>query len=655
MSSLAPKLFTRRFDDLIQIGRARLPPLAPAWTDHNAHDPGITLMELLAWVTEAQLYSVTRMRRDERAAYARLMGVQSAGTQSSRGLIWPDRLDPNTPVATFSRTVVIGKDAAVHVIGDEALTFRPTEDVLWIPGRIERLETRNAAGPTTDLTRINERGGPAFNPFGESSGRGVTLAMTFACRDDAGLFGRDRRQTKDAVWTIGILAAPPAAGAPADASAEPGSRRSPLAVTFVGNGVRVPVSIVSDSSQGMLTTGAIVLNLDAVRSAFATSKTSPRTFTLEFRLPKGIARPSRILRIEPNVLPIRQGRFIDREVHVATGLPDWSLDLDVPGLRFSAGELPVRVEISETTGLSTWHAGSLSEAGPEDAVFELEAAKGRLTFGNGINGRIPAVISQVLVSYAVSDAETGNLGRNRKWAVQGFGGTFGVNIDPITGGAAPLGWVDERREARRRIETDHALVSDTDIVGAALNLALLEVARAWVVAPDIRTPRSGVVMLIAMRGRAGDVEPERPPETLQWLDAIRRRLASRMPLGARLAVHAPRYVDFTIHASIETEPGRDPSTVKNRIVSTLRRRLALVASAAVPEPREPGIPVTERDVAAWIRKVDGVGRIVSLELRDARGTRQDAIGDTRRALPRWVADDASIAVGRPRQGAANAR
>ena len=58
MKQLAPKLFDRRFQDLVEIGRARLRPLAPNWTDHNAHDPGITLMELLAWVAEAQLYSV---------------------------------------------------------------------------------------------------------------------------------------------------------------------------------------------------------------------------------------------------------------------------------------------------------------------------------------------------------------------------------------------------------------------------------------------------------------------------------------------------------------------------------------------------------------------------------------------------------------------
>ena len=39
-------------------------------------------MELLAWVAEAQLYSVSRMRRDERAAYAALLGLAPGGTSA---------------------------------------------------------------------------------------------------------------------------------------------------------------------------------------------------------------------------------------------------------------------------------------------------------------------------------------------------------------------------------------------------------------------------------------------------------------------------------------------------------------------------------------------------------------------------------------------
>ncbi len=56
-----PDLDTRRFDDLVGEMRAMIPLLAPKWTNHNLSDPGITLLELLAWVSEANLYRANRI------------------------------------------------------------------------------------------------------------------------------------------------------------------------------------------------------------------------------------------------------------------------------------------------------------------------------------------------------------------------------------------------------------------------------------------------------------------------------------------------------------------------------------------------------------------------------------------------------------------
>ena len=39
---------------LLAFARERIPTL-PGWTDHNVSDPGITLVELLAWVADAAL------------------------------------------------------------------------------------------------------------------------------------------------------------------------------------------------------------------------------------------------------------------------------------------------------------------------------------------------------------------------------------------------------------------------------------------------------------------------------------------------------------------------------------------------------------------------------------------------------------------------
>ena len=648
MSTLAPNLFERRFQDLMEIGRAKLPSLAPEWTDYNAHDPGITLMELLAYTAEAQLYSLSRLRRDERTAYAAMLGLKPGGTQGATGLIWPDRLDPNSPATTFFKTSVIDTETVINVVGADTPTFRPTHDILFTPGRIERLETRGSRGRKTDHTAVNRRGDLPFLPFGEGTGRRNVLALTFTCRDDAGLFGKNREN--GALWSIGVMAAPPST---TTTSAQTSGRKETtscdcthahLSATLVTEDQSFPLRVASDSTQGFLSTGVLLLDLDNVT-------VSPKTFTIELRSKTGFPRPPRVLRIEPNVVPILQGQVVFRELQVATGNPDWNFQLGVPGLRFSEGQEPIEIEISEPTDTTSWsRCERLSDRGPDENVYELDLKEALVTFGNGVNGRIPPPQSQVFVTYSVSDGEAGRFARNRKWKVGGFTGTFGVNPDPSSGGTGAAGWIEQRREARRRSRDDHALVSVNDIVSAAKALPLLEVARAWIPAPGDNAPRTGVTTLIAMRRRPDGKEPEQPPETPGWLEGIRSQLAPRIPLGTRLVVKAPRYVEFSIHAVLESEMGRDPSAIKSAVESELQQRLKLVDSADGVSTRQPGVPVTRRDVAAWLRTVDGVKRVVQIQLRNADNKNKDSIAVPRTGLPRWNSTGSKIEVNRPQSG-----
>lgn len=640
MSKLAPDLFERDFGELMEIGRARLPALAPDWTDHNAHDPGITLMELLAWVAEAQLYSLSRRpRRDERAAYAALLGFTPTGTRPARGLIWPDHGDPRSPAATFKESVVIPADAVINVLNEETPVFHPARKLLWVPGRVRRLETRLADGRTIDFTATNERGGTPFLPFGESAGRRDVLAMTFRGGGDSGLFGKKREDARGALWPIGVRAAPPLNGGASTGEAEvirdaasAHTCHSPLTATLIAGNERLTLPIVSDSTNGLLTTGVLLLDLDGVQS-------SPLELTIELRASDGFARPPRLLRIEPNVLPIEQGKAV-REVHTAVERPDWSFDLTERGLRFAAGEEPVAIEIGEAAGLKVWERKDrLSDRGPGERVFELDAGRAKVTFGNGINGRIPPAQAQVLVSYAVCDAERGDVARNRRWRVTGFEGAFGVNLDRVTGGAAPAGSIDQRRDARRRSREEHALVSAHDIVSAAMALPLLEVARAWILPPPANAPRTGTVTLVAMRARANGNEPAQIPETRRWLDAVRRPLTPRMPLGIRLVVSGPRYADFSMRAVLVAEGGLDPVAVKAAAERELSKRLSLTV-------RKPGVPVSHRDVLAWLRAVEGVTSISELQLIRSDGHHTDVIEVQRGGLPRFDLANSTIEVRR---------
>ena len=63
---MKPLLISRKLDDqsyadIVAEAEGRLPWQCPVWTDHNAHDPGITILELMAWYKEMQQFQMDQL------------------------------------------------------------------------------------------------------------------------------------------------------------------------------------------------------------------------------------------------------------------------------------------------------------------------------------------------------------------------------------------------------------------------------------------------------------------------------------------------------------------------------------------------------------------------------------------------------------------
>ena len=69
------ELDDRTFADLFAEVRSLIPRYAPDWTDHNVSDPGIMVLELFAWLTEAMLYRINRISDASRARLLELLGA----------------------------------------------------------------------------------------------------------------------------------------------------------------------------------------------------------------------------------------------------------------------------------------------------------------------------------------------------------------------------------------------------------------------------------------------------------------------------------------------------------------------------------------------------------------------------------------------------
>ena len=75
MSLPAPQLDDRTFQELVDEAKRRIRRHCPEWTDQNVSDPGVTLIELFAWMTELTLYRLNQVPERNYIKFLELLGV----------------------------------------------------------------------------------------------------------------------------------------------------------------------------------------------------------------------------------------------------------------------------------------------------------------------------------------------------------------------------------------------------------------------------------------------------------------------------------------------------------------------------------------------------------------------------------------------------
>src|SRR2546425_9526638 len=80
----APRLDDRSFDDLRREAIGKIRAHCRQWTDFNASDPGITLVELMAWMTETMLYRLNRVPGRNFLKFLDLIGVRLQPAEPAR-------------------------------------------------------------------------------------------------------------------------------------------------------------------------------------------------------------------------------------------------------------------------------------------------------------------------------------------------------------------------------------------------------------------------------------------------------------------------------------------------------------------------------------------------------------------------------------------
>jgi hypothetical protein len=109
MSLPLPRLDDRTWQDLRDEGVSLIPRFAPTWTDFNVSDPGITVVELLAYYTELDLYRLDQIGAPFSRAFLRLIGERylPVGPRPAVTLLEFDPV-PGQPPSPVESLVVAG-------------------------------------------------------------------------------------------------------------------------------------------------------------------------------------------------------------------------------------------------------------------------------------------------------------------------------------------------------------------------------------------------------------------------------------------------------------------------------------------------------------------------------------------------------------------
>jgi predicted phage baseplate assembly protein len=118
MTLALPNLDNRYFQDIVDEAKRRIPIHCREWTDHNVSDPGVTLIELFAWMTELIIYRLNRIPERHYIEFLNLLGINLGEPVPAR-----------VPVTFWLTKGLKGSDPVFSTPADQPLTIEAGTEV----------------------------------------------------------------------------------------------------------------------------------------------------------------------------------------------------------------------------------------------------------------------------------------------------------------------------------------------------------------------------------------------------------------------------------------------------------------------------------------------------------------------------------------------
>lgn len=617
----APNLDDRTFSDLFREARAMIPRFCPEWTDHNLSDPGITLIELFAWMVETLLYRLNKVPDKNYIKFMELIGLRLEPAKPAKAEVVFRLSAPRPEPVTIPRGTEV---ATVRTETKDAVTFTTDDDLTIAPPVLAYAMTTRDDTKFQDCMPVLLRPSQYFYVFEDLPQPGNALYLGYSEDISAQVLALN---IDSVIEGIGVDPTDP-----------------PLAWEFWDGEYQKwsQLRTEKDATGGLNTKGQVVLHLPRRYAMIRVNGQSAWWIRCRAVKPREGQRP---YRRSPRITTIAStsvgGTVVaSQSVRIAgelLGRSDGS-----PGQKFLLQNTPIlprgpgetlEVEGNVQGGYEPWQeVRDFSGSGPSDRHFILDSLSGEIEFGLAIrepsgetvqHGMIPPAGHRLRFgSYRSGGGVIGNVGPGTitvlKSSIPYVASV--TNLEAASGGAESETMDHAKMRAPKMLRACTRAVTADDFEFLALE-ASPQVARARCVGPGTRgigqSTSAGVVRLLLVPAVAhadGPIAREDLELTRQGRDEVLDYLDERRMLGTRLEIMSPAYVPISVEARMKGKPGTDFQQVASEIEAMLYRYINPVCGGSDGKGWPFGHDVSAPEVYAAIYATGGFSHIEELSL-----------------------------------------
>jgi predicted phage baseplate assembly protein len=627
MALPAPNLDDRRFQDLVDEGKRLVQRKCPEWSDHNVSDPGVTIIEVFAWMTDQLIHRLNQVPDRLYVKFLELLGTElqvpvAAEVDVTFWLSSPQRapvvIEPQVTQVSTARTET-----------EPALTFTVTERLAIVPSSLSHV-----------LSTIEE--GSYRSHTDELSFRQGTLCFDTPPKPgDALVIG-----LSDAVPSCAVTLrfdCDVAAGTGVD------PRNPPIVWEALDEDGWKPCEVGQDETGGLNRPGAVVLHVPASHEPTVFAEQRAGWLRCQVEEP-GAGQPAydaspRILGLTAftsggTTRAVNAEIVRDERLGTSNGLPGQRFALKNRPIVPSDGPTSLRVGGAD----EPWtEVGSFMDSGPDDRHFRLDRVAGTVVFGPAVRepggevtqyGAVPPANAELsMVAYRTGGGSQGNVAPGSVKMLKSASPYVArlENRKPASGGADGEELENAKVRAPMQLRGTRA-VAARDFEHQARSAAPTEVARVKCLAAGDGAEPGAVRVLITPAATGDQLGRLRFDQLTPLRDSLLRRIASRLDsrrvVGVRVLVEPPLYMGLTIAARIHCASSRDPRRVQDAALEALYRYFHPITGGPDREGWSFGRPVHHGEAFWVLQQVPGVLFVEQAQLFRASpltGQRGDAV------------------------------